>query len=222
MKLAESTILILDDDEEIIIQAKRILENVGATVLSAYDVPSAMGMLKVKTPHLIITDLQMSPQNGFYFLTEVKKDPKITLIPVMVLSAQNSKEAVYTAISLGACDYVIKPLKTTQLIRKIQRILKDQDFLKVDFKNEPPPTVNISVTGSFQSMGDIGIRIESGICFNPIKHVTINCENPKLTDLEKIIFSNHNKSVPTLKGMFNSEFIAIPIGPEFLNLKTRC
>ncbi len=219
MKLTESTVFIVDDDEEIITQTRKILENMGAQVLSAHAVPDALKILEEKKPHLIITDIEMTPLTGFDFLKKLKEDRSLSAIPAVVLSSLNNKEAVYKAISLGALDYIVKPLKAVHFIRKIRRVLKDQDFLKYDFTPEESPSMSVSVGGNLQSVGDIGIRVESGACFNLCKNVTLREIRPEVAHIEKIKFSIHSKGQRSLKGMYVNELIAVPVGPEFLQIK---
>lgn len=221
MKLSESTIMIIDDDEEIVAHATKILENMEVTVLSAYDVHSALKILREQSPHLIITDLGMTPFTGFDLLTQLKADKDFSKIPAVVLSATSDKDAVYKAISLGARDYIVKPLNTSYFIGKIRRVLKDHEFLKFDFVNGGIPIVNVSVPGNLLSRGDIGIRVESGVCFDSIKSLRLRSDRPELIDIDKVNFSIHGKGSRALRGLFSNELIAVPAEPEFLAIRRR-
>ena len=219
MKLSESIVLIVDDDEEIGIQAKRILENLGTQVLVAYDVSSALKILETKAPHLIVTDLEMKPVGGFEFLKKLRGDKLKSTIPTVVLSALSNKNSVYQAIALGALDYIVKPLKASQFVRKIRRVLKDQEFLKYDFAPGEASQITTSVSGVLQSVGDIGLRIESNANFNVCKNVSLKETRPEVVNMDKLKFSIHGKSQRSLKGMYLSELIAIPTGFDFIEIK---
>lgn len=219
MKLAESTVLIVDDDEDIVIQATKILKNMGTTVLCAYDVVTALQVMQIQRPHLIVTDINMFPQNGFDLLSALKADKNLSGIPVVVLSSLNDKESVYKAISLGAKDYIIKPLKTVHLLKKVRRALRDADFLRYEFSFGERSDVDISLWGSVHSIGDIGIRIESNICFNRCTSLSVTSPRAENSEIAEVHFAIHKKGQVHLKGMYINELIAVALGPDFVKLR---
>ena len=83
-------------------------------------------LLRKKT-RLILLDLMMPFENGFEALEKLKADPSLKDIPVIVVSAKDSREDVVRAMGLGAADYVVKPVEEGLLLRKIRKILGDQE-----------------------------------------------------------------------------------------------
>lgn len=221
MKIGESTILIVDDDIDIINQTKKILENLGTNILFALNVADAMQILRTATPHLIVTDLGMAPQSGFDFLRQLKENRVLSSIPVVVLSVSNERSSVYKAISLGALDYIIKPIKTSNFLRKLRRSLKDLDFLKYELSTSDNKQVNLAVSGSIHSTSDISIRIDATTCFSPNSTFSIRDPNPNIEGFEQISFMMKEKGLPHVRGTYLNEFIAIPAEGEFQNIKRK-
>ena len=84
-------------------------------------------ILMRKKPRLILLDLMMPFENGFETLAKLKSDPVNKSIPVIVVSARDSREDVVRAMGLGAVDYVVKPVEEGPLLRKIHKILGDSE-----------------------------------------------------------------------------------------------
>lgn len=80
-----------------------------------------------KKPRLILLDLMMPFENGFETLARLKADPVNKQIPVIVVSARDSREDVVRAMGLGAVDYVVKPVEEGPLLRKIHKVLGDSE-----------------------------------------------------------------------------------------------
>ena len=84
-------------------------------------------MLMKKKPRLILLDLMMPFENGFEALGKLKADPSLKSIPVIVVSAKDSREDVVKAMGLGAVDYVVKPVEEGLLLRKVRKALGDPE-----------------------------------------------------------------------------------------------
>ena len=80
------------------------------------------GLEKVKgyTPDLIILDLLMPIIDGYEVCQKLKEDPRTSFIPVVIITAMG-QEAAQKAISMGAEDYLLKPVETKDLIAMIER-----------------------------------------------------------------------------------------------------
>lgn len=71
-------------------------------------------------PDLILLDLNMPRMNGREFLQEVKQDPNLRAIPVVVLTTSDVERDVIESYDLGAAGYIVKPVDLDQLIQSIQ------------------------------------------------------------------------------------------------------
>ena len=72
----------------------------------------------------VITDINMPNMNGFEMLENMKQDEKLKDIPVLMITAEASKEDVLRAAQIGADGYIVKPFSKSTLEEKISKILK--------------------------------------------------------------------------------------------------
>jgi len=220
MKISECVVLILDDDSEVLQLASKILEVTGVKVLAALCVTEALDILKSKKPHLIITDLQMLPIDGFQFISMIKHDKNFSSIPVFVLSSYNDKESVFKAIALGADDYIVKPLNSSSLVRKVRKGLRDSEFLSYEFPKQPE--VQVSVSCNVHSVSEIGLKIESAVCFQKDALVKIKDVRPTITEFDYVYCAATQVGQRHyLKGVYITEFIAIPAEASFAIFKEK-
>ncbi len=108
-------ILVIDDEVEFIKTIKMRLEAKGYIVIAAYNGKSGLEMAKKENPDLIFLDLVISDMNGFMVLSKLKEDPYTVTIPVVMLTAKTETEYTLDAKSLGAVDYLSKPVKMKEL-----------------------------------------------------------------------------------------------------------
>jgi len=119
------TILIIEDDKFLreLIAQKLSKEDYG--VSEAIDGEEGLSKVKEEKPDLILLDLILPGIDGFEVLSQIKKDPALSLIPVIILSNLGQKEDVEKGRKLGAVDYLIKAHFTPgEIIEKIKNVLK--------------------------------------------------------------------------------------------------
>ncbi len=116
------TILVVDDEPVIVEITKRKLQEQGYEVMTAGNGEEALTQLGQKVPDLIILDIQMPKMNGYTFMIEKSKFPKMVNIPVIVLTAYNEMEPLFRRH--GIKSYILKPLNLQELLDKITEIIK--------------------------------------------------------------------------------------------------
>lgn len=112
-------ILVIDDSGTSLQLLEFLLENEGFETLLAESVPKAIEHLKDRKPDLILLDLQMPEISGYDFLKMTKK-LEINDIPIIVISAYDTPENIKLTKSLGAREFLPKPIKTSMLIERIK------------------------------------------------------------------------------------------------------
>jgi DNA-binding response OmpR family regulator len=118
-------VLVVEDDKFLISAYRAKLTKVGFEVQMAGDGEEAIEALKSFKPDIILLDLVMPRKDGFVTLAEIKKNPDLANIPVIVASNLGQKEDLDKAMSLGAIDYIIKSdLSMDALVAKINDTLK--------------------------------------------------------------------------------------------------
>lgn len=93
-------------------------------VVSASKTSDMWQYLKRRKPDLILLDLMMPEEDGFAVLEKLKADPDMMKIPVIVVTAKDTREDVIKATRLGALDFITKPVKDDILLSKVHKILQ--------------------------------------------------------------------------------------------------
>jgi len=121
-------ILLVDDAKNIVLVVKKCLEKQGYEVVTAREGLSAIKKAQKVEPDLILLDIILPKMNGFLVFEAIKEDPKTKNIPVIILSAKSEKEDLDKAMSLGAKDYLVKPIKKKDLIQSVRIVLKEENI----------------------------------------------------------------------------------------------
>ncbi|MDQ1910318.1 diguanylate cyclase [Paenibacillus sp. GD4] len=117
-------LLIIDDDEVLRSYLVRLLKLDGYTVDEAADVETAERLLREHVYHLITLDLMMHPQSGYELFEQLKEDPTLKWIPLIVISGRSDVNDKVRCFHLGADDYVSKPFQYRELSARIYSLLK--------------------------------------------------------------------------------------------------
>jgi CheY-like chemotaxis protein len=118
------TILVADDEREVVDLVRLVLEIDGHTVLSAEDGEQALARTGVILPDLILMDVRMPKMSGLTVLKHLHEDPLTADIPVIMLSVVTTHPEVQTALHNGAVAYLSKPFEIRELSRLVGRVLK--------------------------------------------------------------------------------------------------
>ena len=117
-------VLYIDDEEEALSAMKIGLEDRGYEVTTALSGEDALGTLKKQTPDVIITDLRMTPMNGFELFQQVKKNPKFKATPFFFLTAVDDFLAQKYGQTLGVDAYITKPVDLDSIDTMIRQKVK--------------------------------------------------------------------------------------------------
>lgn len=118
-------VLIIEDDQRInkVYMAKLSVE--GITVVTALDGEEGLRKIYSEKPDLVLLDLMLPRKSGFDILKEIKADPKVKDIPVLILSNLAQEKEVEQGLALGAEDYLVKTdYSIQQVMEKIKKALK--------------------------------------------------------------------------------------------------
>ncbi len=120
----KTRVLIVDDDSSMAKYLSTYLAKHNFDVSMAASGEEAVGMFRVYDPHLVLLDLAMPGMGGITTLERIKQvKPDVSVI---MLSAQNSPEAIFKASKLGADDYIAKPFEPKELDIRIAKVLDKQ------------------------------------------------------------------------------------------------
>lgn len=115
------TILIIEDNQDMLQLLKRILEPEGYRVILATDGANGMILLRESKPDLVLLDIMMPGPDGFMTLNSIRQ---CSNVPVIIVTAKRETETLQRAIDLGADDYVKKPFRPGELLARIKAKLR--------------------------------------------------------------------------------------------------
>jgi DNA-binding response OmpR family regulator len=116
-----NTILVVDDEKNIVQLARLYLANDGFHVEEAHDGKQALEKVKSTNPDLVVLDLMMPEMDG---LTVCKELRKTSNVPVIILTARNDDIDKIVGLEVGADDYVTKPFNPRELVARVKAVLR--------------------------------------------------------------------------------------------------
>ncbi len=122
--MPRETILIVDDEEDIIELIKYNLKTEGYIILSAGTGEQAIKTAKQSLPDLIVLDLMLPGIDGLEVTRHLKKNDSTADIPIVMVTAKGEESDVVTGLELGANDYISKPFSPRELVARIRAILR--------------------------------------------------------------------------------------------------
>ncbi len=129
----DNLVVLVDDDVAMHDLIKRTISKLNLTLIGATNSEKGMELIREVKPKLILLDVLMPGRDGWSLLKECKTDTELKDIPVIMISQLNQSNL---AASLGANDYLTKPIDRTHFVNTIQRLLgtggKDQKVLVID------------------------------------------------------------------------------------------
>jgi two-component system KDP operon response regulator KdpE len=115
------TILIVEDDRDLLLGHTLRMTSRGFTALSATDAASAIQLVAIKKPDLILLDLGLPDSNGFIVMDIVTQLKSAAAVPIIVVSARPASVYKEAALLAGAKDYFEKPFDNDALMSAIER-----------------------------------------------------------------------------------------------------
>lgn len=158
------TILVCDDDREIVEAIDIYLTQEGYKVLKAYDGIEALEVLKNNEVHLLVIDVMMPRLDGLRATLKIRQESSI---PIIILSAKSEDADKILGLNVGADDYVTKPFNPLELTARVKSQLRR--YTKLGNKT--------AVNDSIYQAGGLVINDE-------LKEVTVDGEQVKLTPIE--------------------------------------
>ncbi len=125
--MARETVLVVDDERDILELVTYNLEKDGYTVAAVTTGEEALTAVRSRRPDLLVLDLMLPGVDGLEVCRRLKADPKTSGIPIVMLTAKGDEADVVTGLELGAADYVTKPFSPRVLTARIRAVLRRGD-----------------------------------------------------------------------------------------------
>jgi two-component system alkaline phosphatase synthesis response regulator PhoP len=119
--VADETILVVDDEQNIIELARMYLEQDGFQVIEAGDGQQALERIERDTPDLVVLDLMLPVVDGWEVCRRVRAESDL---PILMLTARDDDVDKIVGLELGADDYMTKPFNPRELVARVKAILR--------------------------------------------------------------------------------------------------
>jgi DNA-binding response OmpR family regulator len=118
------TVLVVDDEPDVLLLCRVNLEFEGYEVIEAADGEQAMAQLRAHRPDVVLLDVMMPKMDGWQVLAAIKADETLADIPVVMLTAKVQDQDQIRGWSQGAADYITKPFSPLALSQVLQDVLE--------------------------------------------------------------------------------------------------
>ncbi len=123
-KVSQPKILVVDDEQDLVSTVEYRLKFSNCTVVTACNGQEGLEKAAAEDPDLILLDTNMPVMDGHEMLKQLRADPKLKEIPVIMLTAICGPQDIAAASAYGIADYVTKPFDFTELMEKVEAALK--------------------------------------------------------------------------------------------------
>lgn len=120
----KKTILVVDDEQDLLDLIEYNLKKEGFDVLKAEDGKEGIKMAREHNPHLMLLDIMMPKMDGLEVVERIREDDKLKHIPIIFLTARGDEKTEVEGLNKGGDDYITKPISTTKLISRIKAVLR--------------------------------------------------------------------------------------------------
>ncbi len=118
------TILLIDDEPNLIIGLSAIMERAGYQMLTASNGDDGLRLAREHKPDLILCDVMMSSPDGFEFHRLLSKLPNLATVPFIFLTARTAQDDKVYGLERGADDYITKPFNCEELLARVKAVLR--------------------------------------------------------------------------------------------------
>ena len=117
-------IMIVDDEPIIIKVTRKYLQAEGyEQFVTTSDSPGALDLIRQERPDVVLLDIMMPEVDGLTILENLRRDPELQFIPVIILTASSDRDTKLKALKLGATDFLAKPLDPNDLTARLRNVL---------------------------------------------------------------------------------------------------
>ena len=130
--MSKATILVIEDEEDILELIKYNLSKEGFQVIGKTTGEDGIEHAEAKIPDLVVLDLMLPGLDGLEVCKYLKRDAKTQQVPIIMLTAKGEEADVVAGLELGADDYITKPFSPRVLLARIRAVLRRRSAAEVD------------------------------------------------------------------------------------------
>ncbi len=121
MVIRMKTILLIEDEKNILLVYSKLLKKAGYRVLTAENGIKGLEIAQESKPDLIILDLLIPKLDGLVILETLKEEENTADIPVVIISANSNQDSIENGLKAGAENYLVKPVSRNELMLEIKK-----------------------------------------------------------------------------------------------------
>lgn len=125
--MSKQTILVVDDERDLLDLIEYNLKKEGFKVLKAENGEEGISKAKEHRPDLILLDIMMPKMDGLEAVEIMRKDDDLKKTPIIFLTARSDEKTEIDGLNKGGDDYITKPISTTKLVSRIKAVLRRFD-----------------------------------------------------------------------------------------------
>ena len=125
--MAKQTILVVDDEKDLLDLIEYNLKKEGFAVLKAENGKEGIQKAKEHKPDLVLMDIMMPKMDGMEAVETMRADEELKSIPIIFLTARSDEKTEVEGLDKGGDDYITKPISTTKLISRIKAVMRRFD-----------------------------------------------------------------------------------------------
>jgi DNA-binding response OmpR family regulator len=116
-----TTVLIVEDEPDILVTARLILEPAGYAIIAATSAEEGLSLLELDRPDVILLDIRLPEMDGLEFLNRVRHSGSD--VPIIMMSAHSSGDMLRRAVNEGSNAYLLKPFRAEELLEVLETVL---------------------------------------------------------------------------------------------------
>ncbi len=117
------SILVVDDEPNIVLSIEFLLKQAGYDVRVARDGEAALRAVAEKAPDLVVLDVMLPGRNGYDVCQTIRREPGGREIKIIMLTAKSRDIEQEKGLAMGADEYITKPFSTRELVERVKRLL---------------------------------------------------------------------------------------------------
>ncbi len=118
-----SSILVVDDEPNILLSLEFLMKQAGYQVRTATDGEAALQALEAGLPDLVLLDVMMPRKDGYQVCQAIRRDERWKHLKVIMLTAKGREVEREKGLAMGADDYITKPFSTQEVVEKVKEML---------------------------------------------------------------------------------------------------
>ena len=117
------SVLIVDDEPNIVLSLEFLMRQAGYDVRTANDGEAALAAIEAAPPDLVLLDVMLPKRDGYDLCQTIRNEPRWGAVRILMLTARGREIEREKGLALGADDYITKPFSTREVVERVKQLL---------------------------------------------------------------------------------------------------